>query len=92
VKARRAHVFITGQVQGVGFRDFTQHEATKRGLAGWVKNLEDGRVEAVIEGPADKVAELLELVKRGPPNARVDKVETADETPTGEFKVFSVRR
>jgi acylphosphatase len=92
VKARRVHVFISGRVQGVGFRDFTQAAAQRRGLTGWVQNLDDGRVEAVIEGPADKAAELLELVKHGPPAARVDKVETADETPTGEFKVFEVRR
>lgn len=91
VKERRVHVFVSGRVQGVGFRDFTQGEARKRGLTGWVRNLEDGRVEAVIEGPADKVAELLEEVKHGPPRARVDKVETTDETPTGEFKVFEVR-
>ena len=91
VKARRVHVFVSGRVQGVGFRDFTQGEARKRGLTGWVKNLEDGRVEAVVEGAADKVAELLEAVKHGPPRAQVDKVETTDEEPTGEFKVFEVR-
>ena len=92
VKTRRVHAFISGRVQGVGFRDFTQREAQRRGLTGWVTNLADGRVEAIIEGTTDKVAELLELVKHGPPNARVDKVETDDETPTGEFKVFSVRQ
>jgi acylphosphatase len=91
VKQRRVHAFVSGQVQGVGFRDFTQGEARKRGLTGWVKNLEDGRVEAVIEGPADKVAELLEQLKHGPPRAQVKDVQVTDEKPTGEFKVFEVR-
>ena len=89
--ARRVHVFVSGQVQGVGFRAFTQAVAEKRGLTGWVKNLADGRVEAVIEGPADKVAELIELLKRGPPAAKVDKLDVTDEKPTGEFKDFKIR-
>ena len=89
--ARRVHVFVSGRVQGVGFRAFTAEEATKRGLTGWVKNLADGRVEAVVEGPANKVAELLELLKRGPPAAQVGKLDVTDEKPTGEFKSFDVR-
>ena len=88
---RRVHVFVSGLVQGVGFRAFTAEHAQKRGLTGWVKNLDDGRVEAVVEGPTAKVAEFLELLKRGPAAAKVDKVEVADEKPTGEFKTFDVR-
>ena len=88
---RRVHVFITGRVQGVGFRAFTQSNARGLKLTGWVKNLADGRVEAVIEGPADKVRELLDLVKRGPRWAKVDTLEMKDETPKGDFKQF-VRR
>jgi acylphosphatase len=57
-----------------------------------VKNLADGRVEAVVEGPADDVARLIELLKRGPDAAKVDKVDVTDEKPTGEFKDFEVRQ
>ncbi len=89
--AQRVHVFVSGRVQGVGFRAFTADHAEKRGLTGWVKNLNDGRVEAVVEGPTAKVAELLVLLKRGPMAAKVDKVEVTDEKPTGEFKSFDVR-
>ena len=88
---RRVHVFIRGRVQGVGFRAFTRHEARVLGLTGWVRNLRDGRVEAVIEGPAEKVRQLLVKVKTGPPAARVDGVEATDETYKGEFDAFEVR-
>lgn len=91
VKLRRVHLFISGRVQGVGFRAFTRREALKRGLVGWVRNLNDGRVEAVVEGGAEKVAELIEAVKHGPANARVDKVEVSDEKPEGKFKTFQIR-
>lgn len=88
---RRVHVFVSGRVQGVGFRNFTRREARQRGLKGWVRNLRDGRVEAIAEGPAGKVAELLELLKRGPRSARVENVDVKDEKPTGEFKTFRIR-
>ncbi len=88
---RRAHVFVSGHVQGVGFRAFVKAEADARKLTGWVMNLADGRVKAVVEGPADKVAELIEKMNAGPRGAKVDKVELADEKPTGEFKGFDVR-
>ena len=89
--ARRAHVFVSGLVQGVGFRAFVKANADELKLTGWVKNLADGRVEAVIEGPAGNVAALIEKLKRGPAAAKVDKVDVADEKPTGEFKTFDVR-
>ena len=88
---RRVHVFLTGRVQGVGFRNFTEGHARRLGLTGWVMNLRDGRVEAVVEGPTAGVAELLEKIKRGPRYARVDKMDVKDEKPTGEFETFSVR-
>ena len=88
---RRAHVFVTGRVQGVGFRAFTRREALVLKLTGWVKNLRDGRVAAVIEGPAEKVEALLKKIRRGPPAARVDKLDIADETHKGEFDTFQVR-
>src|SRR4051812_28039746 len=76
---RRVHVFISGKVQGVGFRDFTKRRADELGVKGWVKNLPDYRVEAVMQGRSDAVEKLLESVRRGPPAARVDRVEVKDE-------------
>ena len=88
---RRVHVFLTGRVQGVGFRNFTQRNARRLGLTGWVQNLRDGRVEAVIEGKTESVAKLLKLIARGPRHARVDDIKTTDQKPTGEFNRFEVR-
>lgn len=88
---RRVHVFLTGRVQGVGYRDWTVRQANELGLKGWVRNLADGRVEAVAEGPKDKVAELLKRMETGPNSAKVDKVDPTDETPQGDFKDFTRR-
>jgi acylphosphatase len=88
---KRVHVFVTGRVQGVGFRNFTEREAKVLRLTGFVKNLADGRVEAVVEGPADKVAALLEKLKVGPRSAQVEKLDAKDETPEGDFAQFEVR-
>ena len=79
---------MASKVQGVGFRNFTQTNAQELKLSGWVKNLPDGRVEAIIEGPQDAVATLLKLLEHGPERAKVDKLEKSDEPPTGEFKNF----
>src|SRR6185295_5498744 len=78
---RRTHVFASGLVQGVNYRAFVQSAATELKLVGWVKNLADSRVEAEIEGPPDKVEELLTRMKRGPAAARVDKLEMVDQKP-----------
>ena len=87
---RRVHVFIRGKVQGVGFRAFTKENADELGIKGWVKNLLDGRVESVMQGPSDGIDKLLAAVKRGPRSARVDAVEVKDE-PIGErFADFKV--
>lgn len=87
---RRVHVFVSGVVQGVGFRAFTQNQARRRDLSGFVRNLADGRVEAVIEGPGEKVKELLGLLGRGPRAARVEKVEPTDEPPEGGSDAFEI--
>jgi acylphosphatase len=89
---RRVHAFLRGRVQGVGFRNFTQRAARMLRLAGWVRNLRDGRVEMVAEGPAEKVAKLLEQVRVGPRASRVEGVEITDEPPQGEAGGFEVRR
>jgi len=88
----RAHVWISGRVQGVFFRAHTKEVAEKLGLTGWVRNLPDGRVEAVFEGEEEAVKEAIEWCKRGPPLAKVEKVEVRYEDPTGEFRDFRIVR
>jgi acylphosphatase len=68
-------VTIRGHVQGVGFRAWTEHEARRRALEGWVRNRRDGAVEAVFAGPPEKVADMIEACRHGPALARVDAVE-----------------
>jgi acylphosphatase len=81
---RRVHVYISGDVQGVGFRWFTREEAMGHGLKGFVANLPDGRVEAAFEGPGDAVDVMLEWCRQGPRWARVEAVEVIEEQPVGE--------
>lgn len=68
------HLLIRGVVQGVGFRWFMAQEAHRRGLGGWVRNLSDGRVEALVCGEEEAVAEMLNWATQGPPGARVDEI------------------
>jgi len=86
----RAHVFISGKVQGVFFRAHTRDEAVKRGVRGWVRNLPDGRVEAVFEGEEKDVKSVIEWCREGPPFARVEGVEVNWEDYRGEFETFSI--
>ena len=71
----RAHLIMQGRVQGVGYRAFTQREAMKRQLCGWVANLPDGRVEAEAEGEQPQVLELIERLKAGPTFSRIEHIE-----------------
>jgi len=87
----RARVYVSGMVQGVFFRSETRDEASRRGVTGWVRNLRDGRVEAVFEGEKDKVAELIEFCRRGPRGARVTEVDVSWEDYKGEFQDFKAR-
>jgi acylphosphatase len=87
----RAHVYVSGQVQGVFFRDSTQEIAEQLGLTGWVKNLPDGRVEALFEGPSERVREMIRWCEQGPPHAKVDDVDTEFEASQGDLKGFEVR-
>lgn len=89
---RRVRVNISGRVQGVCFRECTRNEASKLNVGGYVRNLADGRVEAVIEGPTDQVQLLLDYVGHGPIHARVSNVEVTEEEPIGEFQQFLVIR
>jgi acylphosphatase len=83
------HVRITGRVQGVFFRAWTRDEAQTLGLTGWVRNCSDGSVEAHVEGETGAVEEMLDLMREGPPGARVDHVtvDTADPEGHGSFEV-----
>jgi len=87
----RAHVFVSGRVQGVFFRSETAYEAIKRNVCGWVRNLPDSRVEAVFEGEKEAVEQLIEFCKRGPRGARVSNIEVQWEEYKGEFKGFRVK-
>jgi len=87
----RARVFVSGRVQGVFFRSETRREARKRGVKGWIRNMPDGRVEAVFEGEEDNVKEVIRFCKRGPPGARVTGVDVVWESYTGEFRDFEIR-
>lgn len=87
----RAHVYISGSVQGVFFRDSTRQKANELDLNGWVKNMSDGRVEALFEGPSDAVQEMLDWCKEGPAQADVEDVDAEHEEPMEDLKGFEVR-
>jgi len=86
----RRRASVAGRVQGVWFRESCRDQAQAAGVAGWVRNLADGRVEVVLEGPQAAVDEVLAWCRRGPRRARVDAVEVVDEAPVGE-QGFRVR-
>ncbi|MBN2060399.1 MAG: acylphosphatase [Deltaproteobacteria bacterium] len=86
----RVRLIIEGRVQGVWFRDSTRTEARRLGVRGWVKNLPDGNVEALAEGPEDKVEEFIRYCRQGPPHARVTHVDEIREEWTGEFVSFNI--
>jgi acylphosphatase len=86
----RAHALVSGRVQGVAFRGYTRKWALELGLKGWVRNLYDGRVEAVAEGERSKVETLLSRIKTGPPLSRVENMDVAWEAYRGEFDDFRI--
>ena len=87
----RAHVFVSGMVQGVFFRYETRRLAVQFDVCGWVRNLRDGRVEAVFEGDKKSVERLVEFCKSGSSGARVTGLETKWENYKGEFEEFRIR-
>jgi len=87
---KRYHVRIAGRVQGVFFRANTWKTARSLGLSGWVRNLPDGRVEAVFEGERGAAEKMLAWCRAGTPPARVERLEVDAEEPTGEFAAFEV--
>jgi len=86
----RVHVFVSGEVQGVNFRQEIADKANEQGVVGWVRNLPDGRVEAVLEGPRDEVYRVVGLCRAGPKGARVMNVQVDREPPKNE-KTFKIR-
>jgi acylphosphatase len=87
--ARR--LVLSGRVQGVGFRFFTEELARREGLGGWVRNRPDGAVEVFLEGESESVERVEAKVRRGPPQARVDDVIADDDVPAGRAGRFDVR-
>lgn len=86
----RRHLWIAGRVQGVWFRESCRRQAAALGVAGWIRNQDDGRVEAAFEGDATAVAAIVEWCRQGPPRAEVTELQVVDEPPVGEgsFSVY----
>jgi acylphosphatase len=92
VETTRVRFLVTGRVQGVAYRASAQREAQRGGLLGWIRNLPDGSVEGIVEGPPARVRTFLASCARGPVGARVDDLVEKPE-PTGEpFASFEIRR
>src|ERR671924_100421 len=89
----RAHVWVKGRVQAVGFRAHVEYHARQiGGLTGWVRQVCYDTVEAIAEGERENVERFIEIMKQGPPGSRVDESKMEWENPTGEFQEFGVRR
>ena len=87
----RAHLLISGIVQGVGYRWHCRREALGLGLTGWVRNLDDGRVEALLQGTREQVEAMIKWCYRGPAEARVSDIAVAYEEASDEFRDFGIR-
>ncbi len=88
----RAHIWVRGRVQGVGFRAYAESIAWQLGIKGWVRNVGHDTVEAVAEGERDKIERFIHWMKEGPRASRVVESNVEWEEPTGEFTDFDVRR
>jgi acylphosphatase len=89
--AVRVHIWVTGRVQGVGFRAFVVSSAEFIGVHGWVRNVGWDTVEAVAEGSREQIDQFIRAVKTGPRASRVNNSNVEEETPTDEFPVFEMR-
>lgn len=87
----RLHAYLSGRVQGVGFRHFVRQNAQDLNLKGWVRNLSDGRVEVTAEGPRENLETLKSKLRSGPPSARVEGLDEDWSTASGEYSGFHVR-
>ncbi len=88
----RAHVWVRGRVQNVGFRAHIEYNASRIGVTGWVRNVGYDTVEAMAEGPREKIDRFIEIMKEGPRGAHVDESRVEWENVTGEFSEFGVKR
>ena len=86
----RAHVFVSGRVQGVFFREETRKLAIKHNVTGWIRNTYDGRVEAVFEGEKENVEKLVDFCRSGPLYSKVTNIEVTQEEFVGEFRDFTI--
>jgi acylphosphatase len=86
----RLHVTVRGRVQGVAFRYYTRRRALELGVYGWVRNMPDGSVEALLEGEQSAVQAIVEWCRTGPPAARVERIDIREEESDGEFGDFSI--
>ncbi len=89
---KRMRVFVSGGVQGVFFRAHTKQWALQLGLTGWAKNLEDGRVHIIAEGPETKLKQLLEKLREGPPGSRIDNIDVDWREAKEKFNTFFIKR
>jgi acylphosphatase len=87
----RIHIFVSGKVQGVGFRAYVQHSAKKLGLSGWVRNVGYSQVETIAEGNPEILKRFVEVLRSGPRRGRVDDLSLRWEDPLGDFKDFDLR-
>ena len=90
MKQQRIHILVSGKVQGVFFRQALKVIAKKNNVLGWVRNLKDGHVEAVLEGDNKSINSVIEWIRIGPANSRVDHVEVNNEEFKNEFSIFEV--
>ena len=90
MKQQRVHLLVSGRVQGVFFRQALKVIAKKNNILGWVRNLADKRVEAILEGDSKSVKSVIEWIKIGPANSRVDDIEISNEEFKNEFSAFEV--
>ena len=82
---------INGRVQGVGFRYFTQDVARREGATGWVRNLPDGSVEALVEGDPEAVTRVERAIRSGPRGARIETVDVDTQDPSGAYRDFTIQ-
>ena len=87
---KRYHLFISGIVQGVGFRWYTQRIARSNNICGWVKNLPDGRVEVVAEGKEEDIENFLNALKEGYLGRNIEKIDKSEEVYEGKYTDFSI--
>lgn len=88
----QVHIFVSGRVQGVGYRRFVQYHARKLGLTGWVQNLPDRRVEAVIQGSKERIEKLLRRCHKGPFLAEVLQIEEQWQDETKPLDSFTIHK